>query len=333
MMLCAGNGRSISYLRLSITDRCNLRCRYCMPPQGVEPLACQDILRYEEILRVVKLLANLGVTKVRVTGGEPLVRQDVVQLVSGIKGVPEIKEVALTTNGIRLQELAAPLKAAGLDRINLSLDTLDAQRYRELTRGGSLNGFWAGVNAATMAGFERIKINMVVMKGFNEDELGAMAALAQENPWQIRYIEYMPMGGVTGGWNVGYMPAWEIQAETTRQLAEILGQDREWLAAGIKGTARVYQVQGFQGSIGFISPIGEHFCESCNRLRLSADGILHSCLLEEGSSDLKALLRTGASDEEIIQAMRVTARLKPEHHAVTLDDVQDGRKKMSRVGG
>ena len=337
MKLTACGGRSLNYLRLSVTDRCNLRCKYCMPPEGIESLSCSDVLSFEEIIRSVELLAELGITKIRVTGGEPLVRTDVTKLVASIKQVSGIQEVALTTNGQLLDQLAQPLKDAGLDRLNISLDTLDPDRYNLLTGGGSLTRFWQGVKAAQAAGFANLKFNFVVMKGFNDDELGQAVLLAQDNPWQVRFIEYMPMAGQANAWQAGYLPYREIEAEAISQVAQSLGITKaeissRWIPAGISGTARIVKPIGFQGSLGFISPIGEHFCDSCNRLRLSSDGQLHACLLEEGNVDLRNLLRNGTDAEKIKLEMQAVASLKPQRHGVT-GNSPGARKKMSRVGG
>ncbi len=335
MQLQSSGKRILNYLRLSVTDRCNLRCKYCMPSEGIKPLPRADLLSFEEIVRAVALLSELGITKVRVTGGEPLVRKEVTRLVARLKQVPGVREVVLTTNGLLLEKFAQPLRDAGLDRLNISLDTLNPDRYRLLTGGGSLSRFWQGVRAAETAGFANLKFNCVVMKGFNDDELGAAVLLARDRPWQIRFIEYMPMAGQSEAWPARYMPHWQIEAEAIRQASASSGSDlaARWVPAGHSDTARIFKPTGFQGSIGFISPIGAHFCHLCNRLRLSSDGQLHACLLEQGSVDLRSLLRSGADDETIKRRMLEAATLKPEHHSVASIDSPGAAKRMSRVGG
>lgn len=336
MKLQSSGGRRLNYLRLSVTDRCNLRCRYCIPAEGIQPLSRADLLSFEEILRAVELLSALGVTKVRITGGEPLVRKAVTRLAAGLKRIPGIREVVMTTNGHLLEKFAQPLREAGLNRLNLSLDTLNPDRYRRVTGGGSLSRFWRGVRAAEAAGFTHLKFNCVVMQGFNDDELGDLALLARDQPWQIRFIEYMPMAGQAKSWAARYLPSGIIEAEAIRQAVASSGSDllaARWTPAGFSDTARIVKPAGFRGSIGFISPLGEHFCHSCNRLRLSSDGRLHACLLEEGSVDLRALLRSGADDATIMSRMREAAALKPERHGVAGIDGPATAKPMSRVGG
>jgi len=340
--LMASGNRPITYLRLSVTDRCNLRCRYCMPAGGVPLLPPGELLSLEELIRVVRCLAQMGVTKVRVTGGEPLVRRGVVGLVRALAELPGIAEVVMTTNGLLLSRYASQLAAAGLKRLNLSLDTLVPERYRQITRGGSLPRFWEGVEAARAAGFEQLRFNCVVIRGFNDDELGRLAALTRDHPWQVRFIEYMPIGSAPGGpeWPAGYLPYSEIYETVLHQLARELALDlsellERWepVPTPPAATARVYRVRGFAGTIGFISPLGQHFCGGCNRLRLTADGRLHACLLAAGTVDLKPLLRQGTTDAQLRAALRQAARLKPAHHGLAPAAAVHTPKIMSRLGG
>lgn len=314
-----------------------------MPPGGVDLLSHSDILSYEEMLEVATVMAQVGVSKVRITGGEPLVRAGVVGLVARLKQIPGIREVVMTTNGLLLDHYAHKLKAAGLDRLNLSLDTLRPERYRHMTRLGNLEQFWRGVEAAVRAGFDRLKLNVVAIRGFNDDEFAALAGLAEKHPWQIRFIEYMPMGGQvsSGQWQQGYISNNEvlqlIQEQWARERRVSVDEEQQrWYRVQRQPgqTAIIYRVSGFKGTIGFISPLSQHFCGSCNRLRLSADGKLYSCLLDDGYVELKSILRSGASRRELLQAVEQAAALKPLRHQVSLCGVIiDEHKNMSRVGG
>ncbi len=341
MQLEASNNRSINYLRLSLTDRCNQRCLYCMPKEGVRLLPASEIMTYEEILRLIRLMVPMGITKVRLTGGEPLVRRGVVGFVEKLKAVPGLEEVVMTTNAVLLDQYAEPLRDAGLDRLNISLDTRVPQRYRELTRGGDLAAFWRGIEAAQEAGFRQLKFNTVVMRGINHDELGSIAQLAHNQPWQMRFIEYMPMGQREVSWKQAYLPYRELVELLQEQLARQLETDKEQIVKGWQrlpsppgSTAQVVKPAGFEGSLGFISPLGAHFCHSCNRLRLAADGRLYACLLESGEVDLRQLMRSGAPDGEVERAIRETATAKPLKHQVEVGrQLAQGRKKMSQVGG
>ncbi len=323
--------RPISYLRISVTDRCNLRCIYCMPPEGVPSRSHDDILRYEEIETIARAAAELGVSKIRLTGGEPLARLGIVDLVRALARIPGIDDLTMTSNGILLSRYAADLADAGLRRVNVSLDTLRAERFRRITRWGRLEDVLAGMEAAREAGLEPIKINTVVIRGMNDDEVVDLARKTMSAAWNVRFIEMMPVGNgvmAAGGWRERVVTAREIQQQIEAALGEL---EAAKLAAG-NGPARYYRLPDAEGTLGFISPVSEHFCYQCNRLRLTADGQLRPCLLSDQEIDLRTPLRQGASVARIKELLLQGIRSKPmEHH---LDDLQRPEKRvMSEIGG
>jgi cyclic pyranopterin phosphate synthase len=322
--------RPISYLRISVTDRCNLRCVYCMPPQGVPKRAHGEILRYEEIETVVRAAAELGITKIRLTGGEPLVRPGIVKLVRMLSRVETIDDLAMTTNGILLSGYANELADAGLGRVNVSLDTLRPKRFERITRGGKLEDVLAGMEAAHTAGLEPVKVNTVVIRGMNDDEVVDLARKTVEG-WHVRFIELMPVGNgvaIAGNWRERVVTAREIRG----QIEATLGPLEPAKVSGGGGPARYYRLAGAKGTLGFITPISEHFCYRCNRLRLTADGRLRPCLLAEYEIDLRTPLRTGADAEQIKALIVQAIERKPSRHH--LDECQSpvGRV-MSEIGG
>jgi cyclic pyranopterin phosphate synthase len=290
--------RDINYLRLSITDRCNLRCFYCLPRQGWKKLPAPEILRYEEFLHLARVAVRAGIRKVRVTGGEPLVRKGVVDFLGRLREVPGLEEIALTTNGVLLADLAQGLYNAGLRHLNLSLDTLNAERYREITGGDRLHQVMAGLWLALDLGFQPLKVNCVVLKGINDGELLDFALLARDHPLQVRFIEFMPTVSQEH-WARHFLSMDEVR----RHLAS-LGVMAEVAPEPTAGPARILQPPGFQGNIGFISAVSEHHCQHCNRLRLTAAGKLRPCLFSPQELDLKGPLRQGASDEELVRLFR-----------------------------
>jgi cyclic pyranopterin phosphate synthase len=294
----------INYLRISITDRCNLRCFYCTPWGDWQKLPCQEILRYEELLRLARVAATVGIRKIRVTGGEPLVRRGVLDFIRLLHQVPGIEEVCLTTNGVHLAELAADLYAAGLRHLNLSLDTLHRDRFRELTGGDHFDKVVAGLERAAALGFHPIKLNCVVLKDLNDDELLDFALLTREHPFQVRFIEFMPTVDEER-WRRHFLPL----AEVRRRLAE-LGTLKAVPSSTTAGPARTFRVPGFRGELGFISSVSDHHCPTCNRLRLTAAGWLRPCLFAAPEVDLKGPLRQGASDETLAQLFQEAIRLK-----------------------
>ncbi len=322
--------RPISYLRVSVTDRCNLRCIYCMPPQGVPWRPHADILRYEEIETIVRAAAELGVSKVRLTGGEPLVRPDVIELARMLARIPGVDDLAMTTNGILLASYAADLAAAGLRRVNVSLDTLQPERFGHITRGGHLGDVLAGIEAAQRAGLTPIKINTVVVRGMNEDEVLDFARKTRDAAWHVRFIELMPVGNgglIDEDWRARVVTAAEIKHE----IEAALGPLRPAKMSVGGGPARYYCLPGAQGTLGFITPISEHFCYHCNRLRLTADGRLRPCLLSEQEIDLRTPLRQGADVAQIKALILQAIESKPPEHR--LDEQIPPGLAMSQIGG
>ena len=285
--------RNINYLRLSITDRCNLKCFYCLPRRGWTKLPSSEILRYEEFLYLARVAALTGIRKVRVTGGEPLVRRGVVDFLGLLKNVPGLEKIALTTNGLLLAEMAPELFQAGLRHLNLSLDTLNPQRYQEITGSNRFHRVKEGLWRAVALGFHPLKVNCVVLKGINDNELIDFALLARDHLLQVRFIEFMPTVS-REHWVRHYLPMEEVR----RRLAS-LGVMEELPSRSMAGPARILRPAGFQGTIGFISAVSEHHCKSCNRLRLTAAGRLRPCLFSSQEIDLKGPLRQGASDMEL----------------------------------
>lgn len=322
-------GRDIHYLRLSVTDFCNLRCRYCMP-DGVPKLAHDDILQYEEFLRLVRIFAQNGVDTVRVTGGEPLVRRDVAGFIAQLKAVQGIRKVTLTTNGVLLAQHLPALVAAGLDSINISLDTLQPARFAQITGFDAFDAVWQGVQAAIAQGIP-LKINVVPQLGINEDEFEALAALAVHDNVQVRFIEMMPIGY---GAQMPCIGNPEILARLQAKfptLAPISVEHGQGSALG-DGPAVYYAAPDWQGHVGFISAVHGKFCSSCNRVRLTSQGFLRSCLASESGADLRDLLRGGASDAQLETAIRSAILAKPcEHHFEEATGTPT--RGMYRIGG
>lgn len=335
-------GRRIDYLRISITDRCNLRCRYCMPADGLVFKSHEEILTYEEMTRFVRIVAGEGISKIRITGGEPLVRAGVVDLIGDIVGTPGIESVALTTNGTLLSRFAEPLYAAGLRRVNVSLDTLDADVFERITRGGRLADAMEGIEAVLATGFEPVKLNAVVVRSLNQDLL-AFARLTMDRPLHVRFIEYMPVGaaeegsgchsdGIEGWSAEDSVPSDEVLRLLSEQgreagLGELVPVAREH-APGGWGPARYHRFEGAKGTIGVISPLSHHFCAECNRLRLTADGRLRPCLFSDHELDVRTVLRQG-DDEAVRAVVRDALCAKPESHEQRVGT----QRSMSQIGG
>ena len=320
-------GRNIHYLRLSVTDLCNLRCRYCMP-DGVDKLEREDILTYEEFLRLAALFARCGVDTVRVTGGEPLVRKGVEQLVKGLKAIPGIRKVTMTTNAVLLEQQLPALLEAGLDSVNISLDTLDPALFAKITARDEFAAVQAGIHAALESGIP-VKLNCVPQVGVNEGELEALAALAQDKPLQVRFIEMMPIGY---GAAMPCISGPELLARFRRRWPALTPLPGAACAALGDGPAVYYTVPGWKGDIGFIAAVHGKFCASCNRVRLTSQGFLRPCLASETGCDLRALLRGGAADEELLQAIRETIWSKPREHHFG-DNSMPATRGMYRIGG
>lgn len=328
-MLTDSFGRPITYLRISLTPRCNLRCVYCMPPEGIPDSPSGGLLTNEEITAFVRAAANQGICKIRLTGREPLIRRGVVELVRKIAATPGIEEVSLTTNAMLLAKKAASLAAAGLTRVNISLDTLDAEKFRRITRGGQIERLFDGIAAAEAYGLTPIKINTVVVRGLNDDELPDLAQLSMVYPWHIRFIELMPVGNAQS-WGAGF-PAPDNRYLSVQEMkAQLSNLHLEPASAPTgNGPARTFRIPGAPGTVGFISPLGEHFCENCNRLRLTADGSLRPCLLMDDEISVRAdLSNEHALKAQILQA----ATLKPQGHELIKEHYPEARR-MAQIGG
>ena len=328
-MLVDSFGRKITYLRISVTDRCNLRCVYCMPEEGIPWQSHEKIMRFEEIFQFVKVAAENGITRIRITGGEPLVRKGVPNLIKMLSGIDGIDDISLTTNGILLGGLAEELAKAGLNRVNISLDTLDRDKYRRITRVGQLDDVWRGILATEKAGLDPIKINMVVLRGVNDDEVIEMARLTLDHPWIVRFIEFMQFENPSGlnqiipEDNHPYFSILEM-----KELLEPLGLHPTSEGVGA-GPSSGYKLDNAKGSIGFIAPYGDHFCKNCNRLRLTADGNLRPCLLNNLEVPVLPAIRSG---EPILPYLQQAIKLKPEGHQKGITSIISARC-MTQIGG
>jgi len=328
--------RTISYLRLSLTDRCNLRCLYCVTGDErngmLAKLNHNEILRYEELLRILRVAVPMGITKLRLTGGEPLVRRDVMYFVNQLSQIDNLHDIRLTTNGVLLSRYAEELMAAGIRKINISLDTLRPGRFQEITGKDCFDAVWGGIMKALSLGFSSVKLNMVVMRGINDDELHDVAALALENQVQVRFIEFMPIGS-SSNWNRDVFMSSDEIMERIAEMGELvpLAQD------SADGPALVFRLgDNAPGTLGFISPISHHFCDSCNRLRLTAEGKLRPCLLHDEEIDLKQVVRGGGSDGDIREALLLAVHNKPRGHQLAeriKEQNGECHGRMSRIGG
>ncbi len=331
MALIDGHGRKHDYLRISITDRCNLRCVYCMSEEGVEQTCHSSILSYEEILNVVSAGAELGISKIRITGGEPLVRKNVVELIKGLAAIPGINDLAMTTNGILLPRFAAELKEAGLDRVNISLDTLQTELFREITRCGELKYALEGIEAALENDLHPVKLNTVLMKGINDGEVLDFIRLVREKPLHVRFIEYMPIGDHDQAYKDHYLPLSFI--EDTAQKAGLPLSPVPLL--GGAGPAESYTIPDGLGTIGLIHPISKHFCDTCNRLRLTSEGNLKACLYWQDEKPVQPVLDDKQALQELIKEVLSN---KPVEHQMAADGkcgiVKSGSmRRMSQTGG
>lgn len=323
-------GREINYLRVSVTDRCNLRCVYCMPPEGVPLLRHEDILRYEEILTVLAVAKKMGISHVRITGGEPLVRKDLEHLVRGMAAMG-FEDISMTTNGTLLASYAQILKEAGLVRVNVSLDSLRPDRFSKITRTGRIEDVLAGIQAAVRAGLEPVKVNVVVMAGWNLDEVADMARLTLNLPVHVRFIEYMPIGPSDGMEEILGVSSDLVMAEISKKLP---GKLEVSTAPTGAGPAKTYRLAGGKGTIGFISAMSKPFCGTCNRLRLTPDGKLRPCLAYAFEVDVKEILRSsrqGAKMRELEEAFRRAILSKPRAHELWNRGTQ--ARRMCQIGG
>ena len=324
------HNRKIDYMRISVTDRCNLRCVYCMPPEGIELTQPQNILRYEELLRIARISAAHGVSKFRITGGEPLVRKGIIEFLKDLSSIKGIDDLSITTNGVLLKDYAAKLKEAGLRRVNVSLDSLNRERFQKMTRGDNLKDVLDGLRESEYVGLTPVKVNMVVIKGFNDDEIIAFANLSKEKPWHVRYIEYMPFNTQEGWQKDKCLSAKEIKELITQEAGELFPVIS---GPGAAGPARRFKFKDAPGEIGLISPVSEHFCGSCNRLRLTADGKIRTCLFSDNEIDLKTALRDGSSDDAIEHLLFKAVAEKPSQHHINENVFKKCSRTMSLIGG
>jgi cyclic pyranopterin phosphate synthase len=320
--------RKINYLRISITDRCNLRCRYCMPEEGISIIPHGEILTYEEILRVVRVFGTEGISKVRLTGGEPLVRKGIVNFVSRLSQIEEIRDLSLTTNGVLLNEFAQDLKNAGLKRINISLDSLRKDRFFQITRKDEFEKVWLGIEEALRVGLSPIKINMVAIHGLNDDEIESFAQLTLGLPLIVRFIEYMPSGNGDEWKETNILTISQIMSHLKNVGKLIPIPSDRW-----DGPAKRFQIEGALGEIGLIGAISSHFCDDCNRLRLTPDGKIRTCLFSDEEIDIKELLRNGGSDRDLKEKLFVALKKKPERHSINTQQFKKCQRNMSAIGG
>lgn len=318
-------GRKIEYLRVSITDRCNLRCVYCMPKDGIELINHEEILTFEELYRVIKASSSLGISKIRITGGEPLARKGIIEFIRNIKSIPGIEEVSLTTNGILLEEYLDELLKAGLDRINVSVDTLNEELYSKITRHKGLDKVLRGINAALDKGIKRVKINTVIVKEINNEEIMDFVELIEKIPVDVRFIELMPIG-----------EGKKYTQVSNDEIKNIILKNRELMPffnVEGSGPATYFKTQSSKGSIGFISPISHEFCNKCNRIRITSEGFLKLCLHWNDGVDLKKSLRNKVSDEQLNKIIYNSVKQKPYRHEFKSQNEHSDCRNMSQIGG
>ncbi|XP_071327355.1 molybdenum cofactor biosynthesis protein 1 isoform X2 [Trachinotus anak] len=320
-------GRRHSYLRISLTEKCNLRCQYCMPEEGVKLTPRGQLLSTSEILTLARLFVQEGVDKIRLTGGEPLIRPDVLDIIAELRKLEGLKTIAITTNGMNLARLLPKLKDVGLDLINISLDSLVPAKFEFIVRRKGFHKVMEGIDKAIEMGYNPVKVNCVVMRGFNEDELLDFVALTEKKPLEVRFIEYMPFDG--NKWNFKKMVSYQEMLDRIRQQWPKL----EMLETGHTDTAKTFKVQGFKGQVGFITSMSDHFCGSCNRLRITADGSLKVCLFGNSEVSLRDVLRSGASDEELLQIIGAAVGRKKKQHAGMFSISQMKNRPMILIGG
>ena len=309
-------GRSVDYLRLSVTDLCNYRCRYCMPEKGVQKKAHSDVLSIEEYVEIAETAVSLGVKKIRLTGGEPLIRRGLLELCRKLRDISGLEELCITTNGSLLPQLAQPLRNAGVDRLNISMDTLRPDRFAAMTRLGSLEQVWQGIEAAQRTGFDRLKLDVVLIGGFNEDEIDDFLALTRNHPWEVRFIELMAMGPCAA-WDKSCFISTDVVAKKHGELLELPAQ----------GVARRYRLPGASGTIGLISPVSHDFCGQCSRIRITADGKLKGCLHAREEISLR-----GLHGDALQEAIRQGILQKPQRHHLT-ERPSDTPRNMNEIGG
>ncbi|QZY54040.1 GTP 3',8-cyclase MoaA [Crassaminicella profunda] len=319
-------GRNINYFRISVTDQCNLRCIYCMPDKGIDFLQEEKLLSFDEIYRIVKIGASLGISKVRITGGEPLTREGLPKLIQKIKTLPQIEEVCLTTNGILLEKYIDELIKAGLDRVNISLDTLQHERYKQMTRGGNIEEVIRGIKLSLDGGIKRVRLNIVIIKEENDDEIMDFVELAEKNPIDIRFIELMPIG-----------EGKQFKSVSNDEVKEIIMKERELIPYIAKnkslGPAAYFKTPNSKGMVGFISPMSHIFCSQCNRMRLTSEGFLRQCLHWKDGIDLRKMMRDGMEDKQLKKIIAKGVYKKPNEHGFKKDCIDEDSKRMFQIGG
>jgi len=322
------NRRTINYLRLSLTDRCNLRCIYCMPEEGVKFLPHNEILTYEEMLRIVRLCVRNGIRKVRLTGGEPLLRKDIIPFIEKIYEIEDLEEIALTTNGVLLKDFARDLRRCGICRINVSMDTLRPEKFRQITRRDFFDRVWEGIEEAESVGLAPIKINVFAMRGVNDDEVLDFARLTYTKPYHVRFIELMPIGKADTRMKREFVPIGEVLEQIFS-----LGPVRRMSPELLDGPAVMYALEGAKGEIGFIGALSHNFCETCNLLRLTADGYLRGCLFSDQETDIKTPLRQEKEDSHLLSLIKDTILKKPKDHSLELNNPRKCVRSMNGMGG
>jgi GTP 3',8-cyclase len=322
------NGRIINYLRLSITDRCNLRCIYCMPEEGFGFIPHDEILTYEEMLHIVRLCALQGIRKVRLTGGEPLVRKGIISFIERLHRIDGLEEITLTTNGVLLKDFARPLLENGIRRINVSMDTLKPEKFRLITGRDCFNQVWEGIEEAEKVGLNPIKINIVAMKGMNDDEILDFARLTYKKPYHVRFIEIMPVGD-KNPWSDERF----LSVENILRRIECIGPLRPVNSKSLDGPSSRYTLEGAKGEIGFIGALSNHFCKNCNRLRMTADGNLRGCLFSDHETKIKTPIRQGLGDSHLVDLIKNTIINKPINHGLNVNNPRKCARSMNSMGG
>ncbi|MFH1853916.1 MAG: GTP 3',8-cyclase MoaA [Candidatus Omnitrophota bacterium] len=320
--------RQIDYLRISVTDRCNLRCKYCMPACGINNKFYEELLSFEEIARIVKIGVSLGIDNVRLTGGEPLVRKDVVKLVEILAGIQGLNDISITTNGTLLKDRVEGLKRAGLKRLNISMDTLQEEKYRDLTRGGELNDVKEAIGVCLEAGFSPLKINMLLLAGINDDEIIDFLRLTINLPIHVRFLEFMPTKYNEFWYSMGNFMSYKEVMDISHGLGPV-----ENIDVYGNGPAKNFKIKHAKGTFGFIAPLSESFCSSCNRLRLTSDGFLKGCLHSDLKINLKNPIRRGMDEKGLIQLIKLAASTKPKEHALSENPISSSEYLMCQIGG
>ncbi len=329
MALIDSHHRRIDYLRISVTDRCNLSCLYCKPRTEMKMLEHRDILSYEEILRLLSVAVRLGISRVRVTGGEPLVRRGIVEFMKALQQFSGIEDVSITTNGVRLEGMIDALAQTGKPRLNISLDSLKAQKFREITGKDAWEAVWRGISRAEELGFFPLKLNMVPVRGVNDDEVVDFARLTLKRRLHVRFIEFMPIGARDRWHKDVCVSSHQVRSVIEREFGPLV----PFTSPAGGGPATNFQIPGTVGVIGFISPISRHFCDSCRRLRLTADGKIRPCLLSDTEIDIKTPLRNGFDDAELERLLRLSLEIKPDRHHIAEIAPKCFQRSMSKIGG